>query len=187
MIVIMTSLDNILAIASSRLPEAGVECLLIGGFAVNYYVYTRNTLDVDFMILGDQLDRVKETMMQADFTNVSVGDNVVFFNKPGESLRVDFLRADAVTMQTLLLKAVTISLHGYNIKVPALDDLIAMKIFSLSQNSARRLGKDLPDIAYLTAIHNLSLESDIRPLCDKFGTAQVFDLIRTQVEALRTP
>jgi predicted nucleotidyltransferase len=184
---IMSSLDTILSLAATELPEAGVECLLIGGFAVNYYGYTRNTLDVDFMILGDHLDRVRQTMIRAGFTNVSIQDNVAFFNAPGSPLRVDFLRTDALTMQALLLNAVNIHLHGYGIKVPALKDLIAMKIFALSGDPARRLGKDLPDIAYLITLHELSLESDIRPLCSRFGTEQTYDLIRTQVEALRTP
>ena len=45
---------------------------------------------------------------------------------------------------------------------------------------------DLPDTAYLSVLHNLDLESDIRPLCNRFGTLRAYDLIRGQVEALRT-
>ena len=41
--------------------------------------------------------------------------------------------------------------------------------------------------AALSVLHNLDLESDIRPLCSRFGTSAVYDLIRGQVEALRTP
>ena len=183
----MTSLDNILAIVSSQLPVAGVDCLLIGGFAVNYYGYTRNTLDVDFMIFSDKLDAVKQIMMRAGYTNVSIQDNVAFFNVPGDPFRVDFLRTDFDTMRSLLLGSVTISLHGHEVKLPALNDLIAMKIFALSGDPVRRLGKDLPDIAYLVTLHNLDMESDIRPLCDRFGTGKIYDLIRDQVEVLHSP
>jgi len=35
----MTSFDAILSVAARELPRAGVDCLLIGGFAVNYYGY----------------------------------------------------------------------------------------------------------------------------------------------------
>ena len=49
------------------------------------------------------------------------------------------------------------------------------------------MGKDLPDIAYLTVINDLSLGQDIGPLCDHFGTAHIYELIREQVEALRAP
>jgi hypothetical protein len=61
-----------------------------------------------------------------------------------------------------------------------------MKVFALSQDVDRRMGKDLADIAYLSVLHDLDLESDIRPLCGKFGNARTYDLIRNQVEALST-
>jgi predicted nucleotidyltransferase len=137
------------------------------------------------MILGDHLAQVKSIMQEAGFTNISIQENVVFFSAPGSPLRIDFLRTDAGTMQTLLLNAANIVLHGIEIKVPALKDLLAMKIFALSSNQAQRLGKDLPDIAFLITLHDLSLDSDIRPLCDRFGTSQTYDLICRQVEALR--
>lgn len=179
-------LITILDVASRQLSAAGVDCILIGGFAVNYYGYTRNTLDVDFMIVAQQLDTVSRIMTEAGFTNIAIDENVAFFSAPGSPLRVDFLRVDVDTMRKLLVNAVNASVHGYQIKVAALRDLIAMKIFALSHDVSRRMGKDLPDIAYLIVLHNLDLESDIRPLCNRFGTCKTYDLIRSQVEALRT-
>jgi len=182
----MTGLNTILAIAANRLPAVGIDCILIGGFAVNHYGYTRNTLDVDFMIFSDQLDLLKQIMQEEGFTNVSIQENVAFFNKPDSPLRVDFLRADTATMQKLLRNAVTINMHGYTIKVPSLKDLIAMKIFAFANAPARRLGKDLPDITFLITLHELDMEADIRPLCNQFGTRQTYDLINEQVKALRS-
>jgi len=60
-----------------------------------------------------------------------------------------------------------------------------MKIFALSQNVVGRMGKDLPDIAFLSVIHDLDLEGDIRPSCRQFGTPEVYDLIRGQVKSLK--
>jgi len=181
------ALKTVFDVVAHQLPAANVACVLIGGFAVNYHGYTRNTLDVDFMIVAQQLDPVKQIMMESGFTNMTSDDNVAFFNAPGSSLRVDFLRVDKDTMRKLLVNAVNAKVYGHAIKVPALRDLIAMKIFSLSQDFDRRLGKDLPDIAYLSALHNLDLASDILPLCNRFGTRKIYDLIQGQVEALRTP
>jgi hypothetical protein len=182
----MTNLKTILSIASHQLTAAGVDCLLIGGFAVNYHGYTRNTLDVDFMIVAEQLDAVRQIMTQAGFTNIVIEENVAFFSTPGSPLRVDFLRVDRDTMHELLARAVHARVQGCEFKVPSVRDLIAMKIFALSHDVARRMGKDLPDIAYLSVIHNLDLESDIRPLCNRFGTPETYELIRSHVEALRT-
>lgn len=176
-----------LAVASRQLSAADVDCILIGGFAVNYHGYTRNTLDVDFMIVAQQFGIVRKIMKQSGFTNITTNKNVAFFNSPGSPLRVDFLSVDGDTMRKLLVNAIIANVHGFQVKVPALMDLIAMKIFSLSQDVARRMGKDLPDIAYLSVINNLDLESDIRPLCNRFGTRKIYNLIRGQVEALRRP
>jgi len=176
-----------LAAASRQLSAKDVACVLIGGFAVNYYGYTRNTLDVDFMIVGRQYDVVRRVMKKSGFTNITCNKNVAFFNAPGSLLRVDFLFVDGNTMRKLLVNAIITSVHGFQIKVPALTDLIAMKIFSLSQDTDRRMGKDLPDIAYLSVINNLDLEIDIRPLCNRFGTRNIYNLIRDQAQALRRP
>ncbi len=182
----MSDVDTVLGVVAERISAAGIDCLLIGGFAVNHYGYTRNTLDVDFMIVGEQIDTVRRIMKETGFTSIAVHDNVAFFSRQDSTFRADFLRIDAKTMQTLLSSAVDVSVHGHELKVPALKDLIAMKIFALSHNTAQRMGKDLPDIAYLVVINDLDLAADMRPLCDRFGTDEVYELIRNQVEALHT-
>jgi predicted nucleotidyltransferase len=174
----------IFELISRRLPQAGVEYLLIGGFAVNYYGYTRNTLDVDFMVASDQIDAVKAILGDAGFINISVEDNVVFFNRPDMAMRVDFLRVDNGTLKKLIAHAQEVDFYGCRITVPALKDLLAMKIFALAQSGGRRMGKDLPDIAFLVVLHKLDLDQDIRPLCERFGKGDTYDLIKSQVEAL---
>ena len=72
-------------------------------------------------------------------------------------------------------------------KVPALRDLLAMKVFALTQSTVRRMGKDLPDIAFLTVLNDLDLQADICPLCERFGSTEIYELIHKQVEGLRQP
>ena len=48
-----------------------------------------------------------------------------------------------------------------------------------------RMGKDLPDIAFLTVINDLDPESVIRPLCDSFGSKETYELIMKHVEGIR--
>lgn len=182
----MPDLDTIFDIASRRLPAVGVECLLIGGFAVNYHGYTRNTLDVDFMIMAEQAVLVRHTMADAGFTNVTVEANVTLFRAPDCPLRVDFLNVDADTLRQLLSRAVTAEVCGHRLKIPALRDLLAMKVFALSSQTARRLAKDLPDIAYLSVLHELDVDADVRPLCDRFGTPEVYEMIRQHIAELRS-
>ena len=180
----MPILDRILETASRRLPATGIDCLLIGGFAVNHYGYTRNTLDIDFMIVADRIGDVRKIMCDAGFINVEIHDNVAFFSDPEGGPRVDFLRVDSETMRELLACASSTDVDGHSLRIPSLKDLIAMKIFALGQDKARRMGKDLPDIAYLSVINRLDVERDIRPLCKQFGSQEIFALVRDQIAAL---
>jgi len=181
----MTDLDNIFDIVSQQLPAEGIDCLLIGGFAVNHYGYTRNTLDVDFMIVGSSVNDVHRIMTEAGYTNVDIRDNVAFFSREDEGMRVDFLRVDDSTMTRLLDGSVTAIIRNRELRVPALKHLIAMKIHSLAQDTARRMGKDLPDIAYLSVINDLNCEEDVKPLCEQFGTPDVYKLIHDQIRGIQ--
>lgn len=183
----MPDLDTIFDVASRRLPAEGVECLLIGGFAVNYHGYTRNTLDVDFMVVAGQADIVRRAMTAAGFTNVAVEDNVTLYRAPDCPLRADFLNVDEDTLRKLLSNAVTADVHGRRLKISALRDLLAMKVFALSSQPTRRLAKDLPDIAWLSVLHGLDVEKDLRPICDRIGTPEVFEMIARQIADLRRP
>lgn len=178
-------LEDVFKIISETLPDAGVDCLLIGGFAVNYYGYTRNTLDVDFMIIATFSDVVRSIMQDCGFLNMDERENVLFCSRPEGGPRVDFLKVDEGTMQKLQSHAHDIIIQEVQLRLPCLKDLIAMKIFSLTQDTARRMAKDLPDIAYLALLNDLDLTADIKPLCDRFGTPVVYKMIRDQMEALQ--
>jgi hypothetical protein len=88
-------------------------------------------------------------------------------------------------MGKLLANSLRAQVQGCEVRLPSLRDLIAMKIFSLSGDVARRGGKDLPDIAYLSVLNNLDFDAEIKPLCDRFGTVETRELIRRQIEELR--
>lgn len=170
-------------LVSNTLAKAGVECLLVGGFAVNYYGYTRNTLDVDWMIVAEQRDTVQDVMKCAGFTDMAVHETVMFFQRPGTAWRVDFLHADSDTLKKLLSRAVSVVVHGASVKVPMLKDLIAMKLFSLAQNPERRTGKDLPDIVHLALFNNLDLEQDIHPLATRYASEVIYKMVADQIKA----
>lgn len=55
---------HLVANASKR---AAVPCILIGGFAVNFYKVTRGTRDVDFLITKDDFKKIEKTMIEAGY------------------------------------------------------------------------------------------------------------------------
>lgn len=99
----MYSIENILEMVSVQLPEVGVEVLLIGGFAVNHYGYSRNTLDIDFMVKEDDQLVIRDVMLRNGFTNRSEMKNVIFFQHPDGGMRIDFLSVDTQTFNKLTI------------------------------------------------------------------------------------
>jgi hypothetical protein len=179
-------LDAVFSLVADRLSACGVNCLLVGGFAVNYYGYTRNTLDVDFMVATDDRPVVHSVFVAAGFLNVTVSDNAVFFESPASPLRVDFLLVDAGTMRGLMANATAVRLRDSCVSVPSLKDLLAMKLFALAHAGNRRMDKDMPDVAHLSVIHQLDLEADLHPLCREFATEEIFEQISARVRELRS-
>jgi len=182
----MGDLEFIFDVVARQLPAAGVDFLMIGGHAVNYYGYSRTTVDVDFMIASSQVSVVRSVMKAAGFVNVSESENVVFFNHPQKIFRVDFLRVNEETMKTLVAGARKVEYAGQVLAVPKLLDLIAMKLFALKSGSAKREEKDFPDIVNLALEHDLSLERDLRPLCEQFADETIYKKLALQIQEVRS-
>jgi len=182
----LSDLQAVFDVVANTLPAAGVECLLVGGFAVNHYGYSRSTLDIDFMIVSDNRDAVREAMRNAGFTNISVLQNAMFFQRPGTTLRVDFLNTDKSSMAKMQKSAVQAEFCERKVRLPSLQDLLAMKFFALSQAFGRRADKDVPDIAWLTLANGLDVETDLRPLALRFANETVFRRVREKIMEIQT-
>jgi predicted nucleotidyltransferase len=178
--------DMVFDVVAKRLPEEGVDCIMIGGHAVNHYGVTRATQDIDFMIAAADEPVVRAIMQENGFTNIATQENVVFFNKSNSSLRIDFLKVDRSTMDKLMLHAVCIEYFGgHRVKVPSLHDLLAMKIFAMNHGGARRQDKDMRDIVNLVVANKIDVETDLQKLCVSFGNDRLFQSLRKSIEECR--
>ncbi len=177
--------STVLNVVTHRLPEAGIPCIMIGGHAVNHYGVIRATQDIDFMIAASAADAVRRIMRDAGFTNNSVHETVMFFNQPDSPLRVDFLKVDPGTMETLMANAVKASYAGSDaVLVPRLHDLLAMKLFALTTGGPKRKDKDFGDIVNLVIENNIDVDADLRALSQEFGTDAIFDELRARIQEL---
>lgn len=180
-----SEIDDVFAVVARGLPAAGVDFLMIGGHAVNHYGVTRATQDVDFMVAASDEEAVRRIMMEAGFTNVDVRDTVMFFNRPGSPLRVDFLKAEQATMEKLLANAVSTSYAGdVAVPVPQLTDLVAMKLFALRSGGAGREEKDFPDVVHLVIENGMDTAVSLRELCEQYGSAELYGRLRARIEEL---
>ena len=137
------------------------------------------------MIVSEDRDAVRNTMRNAGFTSMSIQSNVMFFQWPGTTLRVDFPNTDKNTMSKMLEHAVRAEFFGRNVRVPALLDLLAMKFFALSQALGRRTDKDIPDIAWLSLINGLNVETDLYPLSLRFADENIFHRVSAKIKEIQ--
>lgn len=181
----LEQINKVFEVVSQRLPESNIPFLMIGGHAVNHYGYTRATMDVDFMIAANDVVSVRNIMKASGFTNVSEGETVIFFSLPESPLRVDFLPVDAETMKQLLDGAIDVSYGGAPLKVPSLKDLLAMKLFALKGGAIGRKERDAEDVVQLMILNDLKPDQDLKPLCDRFATEELFTELANRIQELR--
>ncbi len=178
--------DVVFEVVSIRLPKASVKTIMIGGHAVNHYGVSRATQDIDFMIATTDEGTARRVMQEAGFTNISAHENVLFFNRPGSPLRVDFLKVDQETMDKLLENSKEVDyLQSHRVLVPQLNDLLGMKLFALSHGGAKREAKDFWDIVKLVIENRVEVETTLKELCQQFGTDEIYVRLCTQIGVLK--
>jgi predicted nucleotidyltransferase len=133
--------------------RAGVETVLVGGYAVAFHGRPRATKDIDLVLEGSEANLSRAATALARFgapANV-VGavasmkeTEVVFLGQP--PLRIDLLRAiDGVSPDGLFARAVAAELDGVAVRVISLDDLITNK-------TAVGRPQDLIDVEFLVRV-----------------------------------
>lgn len=157
--------------------EAGVQCVLVGGYAVNAFKVTRHTADIDFLITRADFEKLKPALLDMGYSVVHEQD--VFAQLQGRMLRdVDFMFSDKETVTSIVENGVRTKISGEEFVVPSLNHLIAMKLHSIKYNSHREL-HDLPDIVYLMQANSLSPHSPrIRAVFKKYGTPELFEKVK---------
>ena len=164
--------------------QQNVSCVLIGGFAVNHYKVARQTVDIDFLIVKEDFEKISSALKEAGYRQSSAQENFAQLENARLSLRnIDFMFVDRLTLDKIMEEAKPITITGQKFIVPSLDHLIALKLHSIKNNEKLRLLKDLPDIVSLIRKNNVNVESmEFKELCLKYGTE---DLYRRILEVIK--
>ncbi|MEO5359272.1 MAG: hypothetical protein H7843_02360 [Nitrospirota bacterium] len=133
---------------------------LIGGLAFNLWGVHRSTVDVDFLVLRDDMERVAAIMEAHDYECRYKTENVSQYVSPlrvfGE---VDFLHAfrDATVAMLKRTTVKTAFSGALNINVLRPEDLIGLKLQAMKNDPARH-AIDASDIRALMRISGGSLD-----------------------------
>ncbi len=132
------------------LNSAGVDYILVGGWAVNMYGYIRATVDLDIWILADMENAKKVYSAVAEFgAPVSemkpeeFAEYGMMFQIGVAPCRVDIIsKISGVSYADAVQRAVPKTIDGIPVRVISLEDLIANK-------KASGRAKDLADVEVL--------------------------------------
>ena len=172
------SVFNLLSDISKKI---NINFVLIGGFALNYYKYARQTLDVDFLITEKDFEKILPLLESAGYKVESRQDvfaRLVFSKGDLLMMDIDFMFVDDGTLAKILEDSPATEIAGCRLHVPSLENLIALKLHALKNNQARRLAKDISDIINLIIINRLDAKSDkFKTMCLKYGTLGIYHKI----------
>jgi hypothetical protein len=135
--------------------EQNVEYALIGGYAVGLWGVARGTLDMDFLVRRDDLERLDRIMDGLGYELHHRSENVSQYAAPqvlfGE---IDFIHAFRPHALRMLERAMekTIFNDDLSVKVLPPEDLIGLKIQAIVNNERREHG-DMHDIEELMRLH----------------------------------
>ena len=132
------------------LNKAGVDYILVGGWAVNMYGYIRATVDLDIWILADADNAKKVYSAVAEFgAPVSemkpeeFAEYGMIFQIGVAPCRVDIIsKISGVSYADAVTRAVPKTIDGIPVRIISLEDLIANK-------KALGRAKDLADVEVL--------------------------------------
>lgn len=171
--------DSIFHLISKLIKQEKISCVLIGGFAVNYYHVTRQTADVDFLITKEGFEKISGVLEREGYKRGLSQENFAQFESSRSSLlNIDFMFVDKETLEKIMKEAEKIKIAGQIFMVPSLFHLIALKLHSIKHNARLRLTKDLPDIINLIRINKVNVkDKKFKELCLKYGTQEIYDRI----------
>jgi hypothetical protein len=154
--------------------------LVIGGTAVNALGHARLTLDLDLMIPRRDVELWSALLERIGYRRIPEQIAFAQFSPPFEGMwPVDLMLVNDSTFQKASAAACDKVIDGIPVKVPAVLDLIAMKLHALRYGKPDREAKDLTDIYELVQFHGIDVTSDLfRTVCDKYGTTQLYERIQ---------
>jgi len=159
--------------------KKSISCVLIGGFAVNYYKVTRQTADIDFLITREDFEKIypelekegyKKEYFEETFTRLK-SDSMYLMD-------LDYMFVDKETLDKISRDAKELTIAKQKFIVPSLEHLIALKLHSIKNQPKLRKIKDLPDIVNLIKINNVDVKTDdFRKICLQYGTPELYNEI----------
>jgi hypothetical protein len=169
-------MQSVLRLLAAISEETNIPILLIGGYALQAYGVSRQTVDVDVLVSDAHAGAVHTALQGAGYAEVARSEIFVRYRHPSIVLAdVDVLFADGDTAKRMSERAMHYVSGEATYLVPALSHLVAMKLHAIRSNPQRE-PRDFADIVELVRANPGRLGQDeLRDLCAKYGPVGVWE------------
>ncbi len=135
--------------------------LVIGGLAINFYGYSRETGDLDLLICCD--GREQWLRLFSDLNYSVFRDSRSFLQlSPLEqgAWPVDLMLVRQGTFEPMFTAGRDVNLYDVQLRIPSLEHLLMLKLHALKHTRLSRFLKDFLDVEYLIRINKLDIKSE---------------------------
>lgn len=137
-----------------------VSYALIGGFAVSLWGYQRSTVDMDFLVNRNDMEKVRMIVENLGYRCIHASENVTQFTSGDKRLgTLDFLHAFRPAALLMLDCAEQKTIFDGEATIPVIqpEDLIGLKVQAI-KNDQSRTPLDMADIEALMNIFGAKLD-----------------------------
>ena len=159
---------NAFDLVSDETQKRKAFCVLIGGFALNFYSVVRQTVDLDFLITKKDFEKILPDLREQGYKVAR--QNKVFANLESSDRRLmdlDYMFVDPGVFERILKDGREVQIAKRKFVIPSI------------KGNPKRVLKDLPDIIGLIENNGIDVRSKpFEELCLKYGNADLLANIR---------
>lgn len=142
-----------------RFSKQHVRCAIIGGFALHAAGFNRATMDIDFLLHGQDAPMAKNILGSLGYEIKHESQDAINFLGKLDSLgSIDFIIAHRKYSLAMLERAKPYEIvKGCTVNVVVPEDIIGLKVQAL-HNDPSRYSQDMADIEWLIKNHRQRLD-----------------------------
>jgi predicted nucleotidyltransferase len=170
---------NFFETISEESNKRNLRFLVIGGLAINFYGYSRDTADLDLLIRREDREAWLKLLPEFGYAIYNDGESFLQLLSPEQKAwPVDLMLVREATFSPMFAASHGVDLYGARLPIPSLEHLLMLKLHALKHGRIDRFLKDFLDVEHLIRINKLDIKSEnMKQLFAKYGTIELYDKV----------
>ena len=156
-----------------------LDFLVIGGLAVSFYGYSRETADLDLLIRQTDRQAWGELLARLGYVLEHDGGSFAQFAPPQQAgWPVDLMLVREPTFAPMLAESREVEMYGARLRIPSVTHLLALKLHALKHTRGHRFLEDFQEVEGLVRVSGMDLRSEkVRELFLKYGNMELYEKV----------